>query len=118
MGIDLATSSATGQTSATYVSALDTMGVRTREPSEDVVPPSPASGRVAGIAVPTSRMDVDESLRRMQEEFSRGVSSATQARRQQQAASSPRSSGFNSPRVGTESPKGSREPRRSSTTDA
>lgn len=98
---NLSGSSETGRTSAAYVSAYDTIGGRTtREPSEDVASDMGSigtAGRTSGIAMPTSRMDVDDRLRRMKEDFSRGLDSATNARRQQQAASSPRGSTFTTP---------------------
>ncbi|KAG9029769.1 hypothetical protein FRB95_004921 [Tulasnella sp. JGI-2019a] len=98
---ELSGSSATGRTSAAYLSAYDTLSGRTtREPSADVASDVTSSGtpeRTSGIAVPTSRMDVDDRIRQMQEDFARGLDSATQARRQQQAASSPRGSMFTTP---------------------
>ncbi|KAG8871300.1 hypothetical protein FRB97_008819 [Tulasnella sp. 331] len=98
---NLSGSGETGRTSAAYVSAYDTLSGRTtREPSEDVSSDMGSigtTGRTSGIAMPTSRMDVDDRLRRMQEDFARGLDSATNARRQQQVVSSPRGSTFTTP---------------------
>lgn len=98
---NLSSSGDTGRTGALYVSAYETLSGRaTRQPSEDVASDmgsTGTAGRTSGIAVPTSRMDVDDRLRRMQEDFARGLDSATHARRQQQAASSPRTATFTTP---------------------